>query len=374
MAEYLYLHIPFCVRKCVYCDFLSLPYDKALASAYATALCRELEMKKHMAGALKTVFIGGGTPTTLPEASLEQIFSCIREHYTLRPDAEISIEANPGTVTREKAAILVAQGVNRISLGVQSFNDNELNTLGRVHSAEEAISSAGTFLSSGLENLSLDLMYGIPGQTMETWKGSLSAAVGLAPKHISAYELTPEKGTPLKESLDSGNLSLPDEESVLAMSSLAIDALGTSGFQHYEISNYALPGYQCVHNMNYWNRGEYLAAGAGAHSFLHGYRSTNTGSVPEYISVLGNDVIPEVDSAHLSGEEAQREFIMLGLRKIGGVHLKEASDLKLDIATAARALIESGFLEITGNFLRLTRKGLPIANAVIVRLLQDLEL
>jgi len=374
MAEYLYLHIPFCARKCIYCDFLSVPHDETLASSYVAALCRELEMKRHLARALKTVFIGGGTPTTLPEACLEQIFSCIRQHYDLRPDVEISIEANPGTVTREKASMLLSQGVNRISLGVQSFNDHELKTLGRIHSAQEAVSSAAALLSAGLENLSLDLMYGIPGQSMESWRRSLRAVIGLAPKHISAYELTPEKGTRLKESLDSGDLSLPDEQSVLAMSSLAVDALAKAGFQHYEISNYALPGYQCVHNMNYWNRGEYLAAGAGAHSFLKGCRSTNTGSIHEYIRLLGNNVIPEAESALLTGEEERREFIMLGLRKTEGLLLKDASDLKLDIATAASELIESGFLEITGSFLRLTRKGLPVTNAVIIRLLGNLGL
>ena len=374
MPEFLYIHIPFCARKCIYCDFLSLPYDQDLARRYTHALCRELELKKTFATALTTVFVGGGTPTILPDACLEQIFSVIRKNYALPPGAEVTVEANPGTVTREKADMLLSLGVNRISLGVQTFSDAELKILGRIHTAEDAITSAGILQAAGLKNLSLDLMYGIPGQTIETWKDSLSKANSLFPKHISAYELTPEKGTQLKRMLDSENLSMPGEELILAMSAIVIDTLAEAGFQHYEISNYALPGHHCIHNMNYWNRGEYLAAGAGAHAFLKGCRSRNTDSVMEYIRDLDDLRIPEAESVPLSHGDGLREFIMLGLRKIEGIRLKDADDLNLDLRTAAHELIEDGFTDIIGNRLRLTRKGLRVANTVIVKLQQNLKL
>jgi len=373
MAEFLYIHIPFCIRKCNYCDFLSVPYDKDLAQRYTHALCRELELKKAFAARLKTVFIGGGTPAVLPETCLEQIFSVIQEQYTVPPEAEVTMEANPGSITEEKAEVLLSLGVNRISLGVQSFSDAELKILERVHTAGEAIRSAELLLKAGVKNLALDLMYSIPGQTIGTWANSLHAAKSLFPQHISAYELTPEKGTRLMRLMDAGVLALPDEECILHMSSLALDTLTEAGFEHYEISNYALPGYRCIHNMNYWDSGEYIAAGAGAHGFLDGCRARNTDSLADYIEKLDNFIIPEIDSVRLSPADRVREFIMLGLRQREGIHLSDADDLQLDVTTAAQQLIEDNFTEIIDNRLRLTRKGLAVANTVIIRLLQNLE-
>jgi len=374
MAEYLYLHIPFCVRKCIYCDFLSVPYDESLVIPYTAALCKELELKKHLAGTLKTVFIGGGTPSTLPETCFSQIFSCIRENYTLSSAAEVTVEANPGAITKAKVAALLSLGVNRVSLGIQSFQDRELKTLGRIHTADEAISSAEMLRSAGIENFSFDLIYGIPGQGIETWNNSLSRAVSLNPKHISAYELTPEKGTVLNTLLESGILSLPGEDPVLDMYDLGIDYLESAGFGHYEISNYALPGFHCIHNLNYWNRGEYLAAGAGAHSFLRGFRAMNTADINEYVEKLGSEIIPEIESVEISGDEALREFIFLGLRKTEGIRLADADNLGLKLAEAADEMAREGMLQNDGSLVRLTRKGLPIANAVIIQLLGNLGL
>lgn len=374
MAEYLYLHIPFCVRKCIYCDFLSVPYEESLAISYTTALCKELHLKKHLAGTLKTLFIGGGTPSTMPETCFSQIFSCIGEHYALSSAAEITIEVNPGTITKAKVAALLSLGVNRVSLGIQSFQDSELKTLGRIHTADEAVRSAEMVASAGIENFSFDLIYGIPGQSIETWKGSLNRAVSLNPKHISAYELTPEKGTALNTFLESGILNLPGEDLVLDMYDLGIDYLKSAGFAHYEISNYALPGFHCIHNLNYWNRGEYLAAGAGAHSFLRGFRAMNTADINEYIEKLGSGITPEIESVEISGDEALREFIFLGLRKTEGIRLADADKLGLKLAEAADEMAREGMIENDGSLVRLTRKGLPVANAVIVQLLGNLGL
>lgn len=374
MAECLYIHIPFCIRKCLYCDFLSLPYDPALAQRYTDALCRELEMRNSDAAVLRTVYIGGGTPTILPEACLSQIFSRIRRSYTMAPEAEITVEANPGTLTVEKAAVLHTLGVNRVSLGVQSFMDTELRTLGRIHTASEAEKCAGMLLAAGIGNLSLDLIYGIPGQSITTWKGSLDRAVSLSPTHISAYELTPEKGTPLDGSLTAGKLAMPEEELILEMSDLAIDFLAGRGFVHYEISNYARDGYQCLHNLNYWDRGEYLAAGAGAHSFLNDVRSSNTWDVREYIETLTRGMLPVAESNEIPCETALSEFVFLGLRKTAGLGLKDCADRGLDLHGAAAGMIREGLMELTDDHLRLTRKGLPVANTVIVTLMGNLNL
>lgn len=374
MAEFLYIHVPFCARKCIYCDFLSMPYDQSLAEKYVLALCRELQMKKDSAGSLKTVFFGGGTPSILPDECLDQILACIAANYNVSGNAEITVEANPGTLTEAKLGTMLSGGVNRLSLGIQSFVNSELRTLGRIHDAETAMRSAEMVYSAGIENFSLDLMYGIPGQTMTTWKDSLQQAVALFPKHISAYELTPEQKTPLKRSLDSGAVRMLDEDLILDMSDLAIDCFTASGYEHYEISNYAQPGYRCIHNMNYWDRGDYLAVGAGAHGFIRGFRTRNTSSIQEYIERLGNNANPEVEKTEISCEDALKEFIFLGLRKIDGIRISDAEDLDLKLSEAASDMVREGFAEITETHVHLTTKGLPIANEVIVRLLENLGL
>jgi len=374
MAEFLYIHIPFCARKCIYCDFLSIPYDEPLSQHYTDALCRELELKKDLIGMLKTVFFGGGTPTILSEKCFDDIFGLIRKNYTLAPSAEITVEANPGTLTKRKIDSLVSHGINRISLGVQSFQDEELKTLGRIHDADEAIRSAEMIRAAGIENISLDLIYAIPGQSMQTWKHSLEQAVLLSPQHISAYELTPEPKTPLKRSLDSGEIEMPGEELILDMADLTIDRLAASGFEQYEISNYAQPGYRCVHNMNYWDRGDYHAAGAGADGFIRGFRTRNTSGITEYLEKLSSNTDPAVEKTEISCEDALKEFIFLGLRKTEGICLSDAAELDLKLPEAASEMVKEGFAETTETHMRLTRKGRHIANAVIVRLLENLGL
>ncbi len=374
MAEFLYIHIPFCANKCVYCDFLSIPYDESLARSYTYALCRELQMKKGLSDRLKAVFVGGGTPSVLTDVCLEELFTCIARNYSLADAVEITVEANPGTLTDMKVKSLKSQGVNRLSLGIQSFDNNELRTLGRIHDAAEAIRAAEIVRSSGIENISLDLMYGIPGQSLSTWKQSLDQAVLLLPQHISAYELTPEKKTPLKRYLETGQLTMPAEELIIEMSDLAIDLLASSGYEQYEISNYSLPGYRCRHNMNYWDRGDYLAVGAGAHSFIRGFRSRNTSGIAEYIERLSADGDPEIEKTEICCDDALKEFIFLGLRKTEGLRLSEAQELGLDLPEAGNELIQHGLVALSAGNFRLTRKGRHIANSAIVQLLQNLGL
>ena len=374
MAEFLYIHIPYCVKKCIYCDFLSLPFDELTARRYVNSLCMELEIRKAAAGTLKTIFIGGGTPTLLPEDCFRQLSHCLRENFDFSPEIEISVEANPGTVSAPKIENLLTLGINRMSIGIQSFHDDELKTLGRIHTADEAQEAVRLLQVAGLRNVSVDLMYGIPGQTIGTWKQTLEKAAGLSPQHISSYELTPEKGTPLSLLIKKNELIMPEEGLILDMYDLAIDFLRENRYDHYEISNFALPGFRCRHNLNYWERGEYIGAGAGAHSFIQGIRSSNTGDINTYIDSLTNDIIPEAGAIEISADEAIKEFIFLGLRKTEGVDLPQAKTMIPDIMDACSGLIESGYLAITDNRLRLTRKGLPLSNMVIVQLFERLGL
>jgi oxygen-independent coproporphyrinogen-3 oxidase len=370
----LYIHIPFCVKKCIYCDFFSVPYDESVIKIFVDALCKELSLKKRLAGMLKTAYFGGGTPTLLPADCFRQLFKCMKDNYQFSQDIEITVEANPGTIDEPKIEALLSLGVNRLSVGVQSFNDNELAALGRIHSSDEALRSIESIRKAGLKNFSIDLMYGIPGQTMESWKASLSRAIDLSLKHISTYELTTEENTPLYPLIRSGKISMLNEELVLEMYNNTIDYLAARGYEHYEISNLALPGFKCLHNLNYWNMGEYIGAGPGAHSFAYGTRSTNMKDINCYIDHLNKGIVPETELMRLSRAEVIEEFIFLGLRKTEGIDPEKAEKEGLDILAAGEEMIREGYLEIRDNMLRLTRRGIVVSNAVIAGLFERVGL
>lgn len=374
MARFLYIHIPFCVRKCLYCDFLSVPHKMGVEEKYIDSLCREMTLRRGAAGPLRAVYVGGGTPSLLKDSNLARLFDCIRDNFLFLPAAEITVEANPGTLTKPGVETMLSAGVNRISMGAQSLNDGELRALGRIHSADDVRLSVELLKRCGMRNLSLDLMYGIPGQTLETWNDTLSAAVDLSPSHISSYELTAEKGTPIFDLVSSGALSLPDEEMVVEMYGHAIDHLSSAGYVHYEVSNFALPGAQCAHNLNYWDRGEYIGMGAGAHSFMDGARSANTGDLEEYVSCLAAGVVPAGKPHQVSTDEASREFLFLGLRKREGISITEAEARGIDIVTRCGEMLDQGYIATEGTRVRLTGKGLIISNTVTVRLFELLGL
>jgi len=383
MPEFLYIHIPFCVRKCLYCDFFSVPYDESLAKAYIDTLCKELSLKKAYANTLKTIYIGGGTPSLLPDECFTQLFRCLRDNFHLSSSPEIIVEANPGTIDKKKINTLLSLGVNRLSIGIQSFNDEELRILGRIHTSEDALLTIELIKDARMSNFSIDLMYGIPGQTMDSWSKSISEAVGLSPAHISTYELTPEENTPLYELLQSHKMEMPDEELILEMYNHVIDYLTFCGYEHYEVSNFALPGFRCIHNLNYWDRGEYIGVGAGAHSFVKGVRSKNTEDVNNYIDDLNKGIIPEIESTKLTPLDTVKEFIFLGLRKMEGVNINKLPPFIPPLArgdrggcdsllNACKELVDDGYLEIENSNLRLTRKGLVISNTIIVKLFERL--
>ncbi len=374
MAGYLYIHIPFCLKKCIYCDFYSVSDSKFIIGAYMTALCKELEMRKEYIGKLCGIYIGGGTPSILKEKDIATIMDKIRSTCHISAAAEITSEANPGTLTESGIKGMLNAGINRISIGVQSLRDKELSLLGRMHDAAEAIAAVTTARKGGFGNISLDLIYGIPGQDLVSWKRTLEKIVSLHSEHISAYELTPEKNTVLYEQLEKGRLHLPDEDEVAEMYYTAIDILTEAGYKHYEISNFALPNLQCRHNLNYWDRGEYLGIGAGAHSFLNGRRISNICDVRQYIHDVELGTSPIAEETLLTRREEIEETLFLGLRKTDGFdielipaniteHLKEALD---DLA-------HQGLLDLSGGHIKLTRKGLIICNSVIVRLMLRIE-
>jgi oxygen-independent coproporphyrinogen-3 oxidase len=369
MINSLYIHIPFCIKKCIYCDFLSVPYDEALAMGYINAVLHELELRRDSVGVLKTVYIGGGTPTIIPAPALTRILTTIRDIFGAIPDAEFTIEANPGTVTTEMIRTLSESGINRLSIGVQSFNDNELKLLGRIHDFSVALKSIAAARHAGITNLSIDLIYGIPGQTLEGWAHTVLTAMEISPEHISAYELTPEKNTTLHELISTGRLEKPDEETILGMYAYAIERFAEAGYSHYEISNFAKPGFQCRHNLNYWNRGQYLGIGTGAHSFLRDKRIRNTGDIRTYMELVSRGDLPEAEVLEISCEDAIKESIFLGLRKTEGLDIREfREELDIDLLKISDRLINEGLLTSDGTHLGLTRKGIVVSNAVITQL------
>ncbi|HSB32145.1 MAG TPA: radical SAM family heme chaperone HemW [Candidatus Sulfobium mesophilum] len=374
MANALYIHIPFCIRKCVYCDFTSIPYNPELVKKYAEALCAELRLNRDFAGELNTIYVGGGTPSVMPEDFFKGLFSCIRDVFAVSSSAEITMEANPGTISKSKIETLFCIGVNRVSIGVQSLNDEELRTLGRMHDATDALHAVELISRAGIRNFSIDLMYGIPGQTPETWRETLKGTLDLGPPHISSYELTPEKNTRLFDLMKSGEIEFPSEDLILAMYDNAIDSFSSAGYKQYEISNFARPGCLCAHNMNYWNRGEYIAVGTGAHSFLGGRRTKNTCDVESYVNLLQRGLSPIAEVTEISPDEELKEFIFLGLRKGEGINLKHDKIAATGIEDAVEDLIKNGHLDISGDRLRLTGKGVLISNSVIVAIFERLHL
>jgi len=373
MAESLYIHIPFCLRKCSYCDFTSIVYGEEAAKGYLEALKKEIHLRGKTR--LKTLYIGGGTPTALSEDSLKELFSVINSNYEFYPEAEVTIEANPATIDREKLSLLREKGVNRISLGVQSLNQDELFILGRLHSAEQALKSFHLIRDVGFENVSLDLIYGIPGQKEKTWQDTLREVVALRPEHISAYELMLEACTPLYIEVETGILRMPPEEEALRLNELCRDMLEGAGYARYEVSNYALPGKESRHNLNYWRRGEYLGLGAAAHSFVNNERWRNTDDVFEYIESLDKGALAVKDHETLTPDDEKREFVFLGLRTAKGISIKEGRDrYELSLISASKELMKEGLLEIREENLLPTRKGFAVLNSVIGSLLNSLGL
>ncbi|SFQ99734.1 radical SAM family heme chaperone HemW [Desulfoscipio geothermicus] len=373
LPKALYIHVPFCVRKCLYCDFTSYPYRERDARRYLSGLRREIELRSGKAGkrwALSTVFIGGGTPTCLSTEMLLEIINLINQYFILLPGVEFTIEANPGTVSLDKLAALRRAGVNRLSLGAQACSSSTLRTLGRIHSHGQTVSAVRWAREAGFANINVDLIFEVPGQTGQEWRQCLEQVVDLKPEHVSAYALQIETGTPLAAQVENGQLALCEEDTCLDMYHDAIDILNSAGLRQYEISNFALSGRECRHNLVYWHNGAYLGLGPAAHSRIKDRRTANEAGLDKYAAVLTRGMLPVACSERITPEIDIFETVFLGLRLTAGLDLERfrkrfGRPLEDVYPGVVRRMTEKALLEIKGNHLRLTGRGQAVANAVM---------
>lgn len=388
----LYVHIPFCVRKCAYCDFLSFPSEECERASYVDALLKEIKGQKDKFKdyVVTTVFLGGGTPSLLREDDTARIFHALKESFDISRNAEITMEVNPGTVTAKKAAAWKLCGVNRLSIGLQSADDEELQMLGRIHTFQEFLDTWKIVREAGFDNVNIDLISAIPGQTLESWEKTLRTAAGLAPEHLSAYSLIIEEGTPFykmygeesgtagAEDASNRQLPLPDEDTEREIYKITEQILNRYGYHRYEISNYAKEGYECRHNLGYWERKEYLGLGLGASSLVNEQRFRNTADMERYLKLFGTDgskageVYEETEV--LSAQEQMEEFMFLGLRKmkgISGTEFEKSFGRTLDevYGDTLDKLQSQGLIERAGDELRLTERGIDVSNYVFAEFL-----
>ncbi|GBC93493.1 Oxygen-independent coproporphyrinogen-III oxidase-like protein YqeR [bacterium HR15] len=359
----LYVHIPFCHHKCGYCDFNSYALSGEIVSAFVDALHREIAYCPYAGIRATTVFFGGGTPTFLDGKTLADILEHLHQQFAIDADAEITIEANPGSVDREQLRILRQAGFNRLSFGVQSFDTEELKRMERIHSPDEVLQGVCWAREAGFENLNLDLIFALPEQTLERWESNLRQALSLHPEHLSLYALMLEPNTRFYHLYQKGKLRLPDEETQVAMFRLAQHLTREAGYRQYEISNYALPGYECRHNQIYWHNLPYLGFGPGAVSFYEGKRWMNIKHPREYVRRVQAGESLELESEQLTGWDSVAETILLGLRMIEGVDLAPLEQrYGLPVQAHYRPVIETmvaqGWLIQEGSRIRLTDEGL----------------
>jgi oxygen-independent coproporphyrinogen III oxidase len=375
MAAALYLHIPFCRSKCPYCAFASCSGHQDLYQPYLASVAREINIQAAagLGGPLKSIFVGGGTPTVLPASGLVWLLGVCQRIFAVERGAEITVEANPGTVDQPYLEALLAAGVNRLSLGMQTLVQPELSALGRSHTADQALAAFRAARAAGFANISLDLMYGIPGQTPETWAVSLGQALSLAPDHCSLYQLTVEPGTPLLRHFLDSTVKLPGEEEILEMDAITRLTTTAAGLCQYEIANYALLGRRCRHNLNYWFNGDCFAAGAAAVSYQNGVRERRLVDPEEYIRRIGQGKTVVEDREELSRETSFRETVIVGLRLVEGIERQRLiKRYGLDPVTyygnTLARLMTAGFLALAGDRLLITDKGRPLSNQIMAEL------
>ena len=373
----LYIHIPFCKSKCVYCDFYSLPNAEREMNRYTSAVCRHLTETAPQAAAhlADTVYFGGGTPSYLGPRRLQKILKTVRKHYRIAPDAEVTLEANPDSIGDwRKLRALRKAGVNRISLGVQSADDKELQALGRPHTYAQAVDAVGAVRRAGIRNLSLDLIYGLPGQTLALWQRTLNRAAALEPEHLSCYGLKVEEGTPLWDRRE--GLDLPGDDAQADMYLWTVERLAALGYAQYEISNFAKPGFASRHNMKYWTLGEYAGFGPGAHSDLGDVRYAYVRDLDAYCRGIksGGSILAE--SERIPPSERDLEYLMLGLRTTQGIAQREFENrFRLSFAPIEEELkkfLSSGHAVQSGGRWHLTPEGFLVSNQIIGRVLDAL--
>jgi len=377
----LYVHVPFCVRKCAYCDFASFSGREADWGRHFDEISTEIRLWSEETDygllsetyRVRSLFIGGGTPTLVDAGYIEKVIDACRGIAPFEADAEITIEGNPGTLTPQRLAVYRRAGVNRLSLGAQSFDDGLLRSLGRIHTAGQIGEAVIMAREAGFDNINLDLMYALPGQEMGQWTDTLDAAVALGVEHISAYSLIVEPGTPMAARVASGAATVPDDDAVNAMQRQAIARLEAAGYRRYEISNYARPGRECRHNLVYWNRGDYLGLGCAAHSLLGGRRFHNPEALDAYLAGVRRQ-----DEVRLTLQDEMEETLMLSTRTVRGLDLAAwesafGAPFERGREAAIGRLEKGGLVEIAGGRLRLTTRGMEVQDAVVLELLGENE-
>lgn len=366
----LYIHVPFCKQKCTYCDFASYPKEIGKAESYFACLYREIEgrSKQYPDTIIDTIYIGGGTPSVVDGKFIQGAIRQAKKCFTVKKDAEITIELNPGTVDKEKIAQYKAVGVNRFSIGLQTGYDEQLKRLNRIHTAKDFLLCCN--LLKG-ENISADILIGIHDQTAEQVKKTIDLAIVAGVSHISVYALTPEVGTPIYTDYLNGELLSDDE--VADVYEEIVCYLKEKGFNRYEVSNFCKDGYRSRHNMNYWKRGEYIGVGVSASSFMKGRRFTNTFKVDEYMNAVIYNKSPEISSDEITGDDAKFEFIMLGLRTSDGIDVSEynriySADFDLEYKSALKK--KAQYLERNGNILKIKDEYLYVQNDIILEFMK----
>ncbi|MFW5936731.1 MAG: radical SAM family heme chaperone HemW [Desulfosalsimonas sp.] len=371
----LYIHVPFCIRKCPYCDFYSIS-DLSRQDEYVDALVSEMAMRARPEAVFDTVYLGGGTPSVLAPAQIEQILAAAHRHFAISADAEITLEANPGTVTQKSLSACRSAGVNRLNIGVQSFNDASLAFLGRIHSAGQAVAALQAAGRAGFENIGLDLIYGLPRQSQSAWHEDLSAAAAFFPSHISCYMLTFEPGTKMTADKDAGRFAPPAEQRVSAMFVQAAEFLSARGYQHYEISNFASgKSAKSCHNTKYWQNLPYIGLGPAAHSYIAPERFWNRRSVDAYIAEISSGHTPTAEIERLTDAQMMIEAIYLGLRQADGIDVpgferRFGVDFEKRFGPVVARFVESGRMAADRRMCRLTRKGMLYLDSIAAGMIE----
>lgn len=369
----LYIHIPFCIKKCVYCDFNSVVSNTKTIDQYLDAINKELNSLKGRY-VFNTIYIGGGTPSVLTEAQLGKLLNNVVSCVQASEIKEFTIEANPGTLTSNKVRLLKEYLVTRVSLGIQSFNDKQLNFLGRIHSGNDAINAFNLLRNVGFDNINIDLIFGCPEQSFGDWESDLRTVIELNPKHLSIYALTYEEGTPLRRNWVNGNVKKLDECVELEMYKTAIGYLTDNGYNHYEISNFAKDGYECLHNYIYWRNEGYAGVGAGAFSFVDGLRTSNIRDVYQYIEGINEGRNIKTFTECLQHEHFASETVIMNLRLRQGISDKDFHDrfgykIYDRFGRLINRLVEDGLISYDNETLKLTDKGLYLADTVMAEFL-----
>lgn len=373
----IYIHIPFCKSRCIYCGFYSTT-NKELKERYVDALIREIHMRKDDFARLgtslspsstSTVYFGGGTPSSLSVCDIERIVGALESTFNGTP-SEVTLEMNPDDVTKDYIKAVRQMGINRISMGIQTFDDSRLQFIRRRHNAPQAEKAVMTIREEGIHNVSIDLMFGFPNQTMDEWVTDIDKAIALHPTHISAYSLMYEEGTPLFHMLQKGEINQIDDETSLAMYTELINRLTANGYEHYEISNFAMPGYRSVHNSSYWHDTPYLGFGAAAHSYNKDTRSWNIPNLKKYIESIESGVLPS-ESEVIDADTHYNDLITTALRTREGLNLDDLPQKYREYALVnAKKSISEHLLEATDSHIRLTREGLFVSDMVMSELIK----